>query len=341
MPTRTINVREGQPLLEVVSLGRCGPGRIGRLSSAQIELISRTVRGVPEVMVKVSGGGTSPKAVATHLKYIDRRGELEIETDDGEQLRGKGVEKHCVEDWDLDADAAELRSPYAGQPGRKPTKLVHNVVLSMPAGTPPDRLLAASRAFVREQFALKHRYAMVLHTDQDHPHVHVVIKAMSDQGDRLNIRKATLREWRQEFARHLRAHGVAANATERAVRGASGPRKLDGIYRATLRGDSTHTRDRADFVAAELPTDHPRVEPGKSKLVLTRREVERGWQAASDVLVRQEQTELAAKVRRFVDEMSPVRTEKEWLAAKLLERAHPPRVRDGRPHPTSSAANVR
>jgi hypothetical protein len=41
----------------------------------------------------------------------------------------------------------------------------------------------------------------------------MVVKAMSEQGVRLNIRKATLRGWRQEFARHLRAQGIRANAT--------------------------------------------------------------------------------------------------------------------------------
>ena len=74
--------------------------------------------------------------------------------------------------------------------------------------------------FAREEFALERRYAMVVHNDEPHPHVHVVIEAVSEQGVRLNIRKATLRDWRREFARHLRAHGVEANAG-RAPYGAS------------------------------------------------------------------------------------------------------------------------
>jgi hypothetical protein len=54
---------------------------------------------------------------------------------------------------------------------------IHNVILSMPKGTDPAKLLSAGREFAREQFALKHRYALVLHTDPAHPHVHVVVKA--------------------------------------------------------------------------------------------------------------------------------------------------------------------
>ncbi len=49
----------------------------------------------------------------------------------------------------------------------------------------------------------------------------------------LNIRKPMLRVWRQEFARHLRAHGVAAKATPRTVR--TPPSKLKGIYRLVNR----------------------------------------------------------------------------------------------------------
>jgi hypothetical protein len=199
---------------------------------------------------------------------------------------------------------------------------VHNIILSMPAGTSPSGLLAASRAFAREQFALKHRYAMVLHTDQDHPHVHLVVKAMSELGERLNIRKATLREWRREFARHLREQGVAANATDRFVRGATKPHKLDGIYRPMRDPNrhSTHVQARTGSVAVELLKGSLQVEAGKWALLQTRRAVERGWQAVSDVLVREGQPELAAQVGRFVNQMSPARTEKEQLAAALLER---------------------
>src|SRR6185437_15602911 len=114
------------------------------------------------------------------------------------------------------------------------------IVLSMPPGTSAKGVLGAVRDFAREEFALKHRYAFVLHTDEPHPHVHAVIKAVSEQGERLYIKKATLRHWRSEFARHLRAQGVEANATERAVRGQIKSPKIDGIYRAERREDSKH-----------------------------------------------------------------------------------------------------
>jgi hypothetical protein len=82
-----------------------------------------------------------------------------------------------------------------------------------------DQSVAATiRAHRRQEFAgrctaFRHRYALALHSDEPHPYVHVVVKAMSEECVRLNIRKATLRQWREAFARHLYCQGVAAKAT--------------------------------------------------------------------------------------------------------------------------------
>jgi hypothetical protein len=308
------------PLFDLRSYGRCGEGRRDRLSPAEIAQIARTVHRVPEVMVKVSGGGKTPGAVAAHFQYIDRHGKLEIETDEGERLVGKGVEKRLLADWDLDCAAAERRSPYTGQPGRKPGKLVHNLILSMPAGTPPEKLRAASLAFAREQFALKHRYALVLHTDQKHPHVHLVVKTEDEMGDRLNIQKATLRIWRQEFAGHLRGQGVAANATARQVRGQTKSRKRDGIVRAAQRGQSTHLRRRVGAVARWMAAGTLPKESASQRLLETRNAVISGWRNVAARLHESGQPTLASEVVRFVARMPLPRTEDQQIGARLQER---------------------
>ncbi len=248
MPKRMTDAH--RPLFDIASYARRGPGRRDRLSPAEVQQIARTVGRTPEVMVKVlSGGGQDLGAVGRHLDYLGRAGELELETDDGERLQGKGTEKALLENWDLDLDTDRRQADLSSANGRQPPKLVHKLMFSMPPGTPPDKLQAAVRNLAREEFALKHRYVMVLHTDEPHPHVHMVVKAVSEQGVRLNIRKATLREWRREFARHLREQGVAANATERVVRGETRTPKKDGIYRAMRRGDSSHMRERVRAAA--------------------------------------------------------------------------------------------
>jgi hypothetical protein len=322
MPKRTFRIREGEPLFDIVSHGRGGPRETGgRLTPAQIERIRRTVQRAPEAVVKVLPRDSNDlKAVGKHLDYIGRYGKLELESDDGEHLAGR-IGKALLEDWDLDIDDVRRQATLAATKGRKPPKLVHKLTFSMPPGTPPDKVRGAVRNFAQEEFWGQHRYAFALHTDEAHPHVHLVLKAVSEQGVRLNIKKATLRHWRSEFARNLRLLGVEANATERAVRGETRNAKKDGIYRASLRGDSTHTRARTELVASELVNGKVQVEPGKSTLVATRKEVERGWRATSEILEHQGQTALAAQVRRFAAQMPPVQTEKERIRQALLDRA--------------------
>ncbi len=174
------------------------------------------------------------------MQHIGRKGGVELETDDGEILRGKHVEVDLLEDWNLGLTEQRGKINLTLNKPKEPPRLVYKLIFSMPAGTPPQKVQAAVRNFAREEFGLKHRYVMALHTDEPHPHVHLVLKATSDERQRLHIRKATLREWRAAFASHLRALGVAANATPGQIRGVTIPRKSDGIYRASKRCESTH-----------------------------------------------------------------------------------------------------
>jgi hypothetical protein len=304
--------------LDLVSYGRRGRHTPLQFSHSQVEQIGRTVRGVPEVMVKVSGGGKSAAAVKAHLAYIDRHGKLEVHTDRGEILQGKATAKHLIDVWNLEAGRGQYRpEPQPGKIDRRP-KQVHNLVFSMPSGTPPEKLLLATQKFAREKFALKHRYAMVLHTDQGHPHVHLVMKAVSEQGERLYIRKATLRAWREDFAQYLRELGVAANATPTQLRAKPKERMKDGIYRALKRGQSTFMRRKAESVGKELLRGPLTAEPGKAKLVATREHVIQDWIATAANLRDQGEPQLAREVENFVRSMPPMATGNERIAKVLL-----------------------
>lgn len=323
MPSQAYN----QPLFDLFSFARRGPGRRDRLLPGEMQQVARTVRRTPEVMVKVlPKSANTLAAVRKHLAYIGRKGELDLETDDGDRLRDG---HDLVEDWDLDLDQYRRKSDLTAASGSEPARLVHKVIFSMPAGTPPEEVLTAVKNFAREEFALKHRYVMALHIDTPRPHVHLVIKAVTEQGQRLHIRKATLREWRSEFAHHLRALGVAANATPRYVRGEANLRKPDSIYRANSRGESTYMRERAEAVARELANGKLRSESGKVTLVSTRNEVRRAWLAIGDILVQEQQPELAAHAKRFADQIPSPLTEKERVAAVLVERSRDARAREG------------
>lgn len=335
MPKRVFRVREGQPLLDIASYGRGVSRENGRrLTPDQIDQIRRTVHRVPEVVVKVLPRASNDlKAAGQHLDYITRYGQLAPEGDDGERLEDQSG-KAVLEEWNVDIDALRRQATLTATNGRRPPKLVHKLMFSMPPGTPSDKVLAAVRNFAREEFWGQHRYAFVLHTDEDHPHVHLVLKATSEEGVRLNVKKLTLRHWRLEFARHLRELGVPANATDRAVRGQYRKAKKDGIYRASLRGDSRHARAQAESAASELLQGRLPAEQGKSRIVETRRNIEHGWRTTIGLLRTQGQSELAAFVARFVDEMPLPTTDRELVTRALVEKLGVPAL--GRAPPVRS-----
>jgi hypothetical protein len=322
MPKRLIDLRGDEaPILDIASYGR---GSV-QFTLRQLAQISLTIRRVPEVMVKVSGGARTLGGVE-QLAYIGRDGELKLEMDTGDVATGKGIERAIVEDWNLSVDANRRFTEYSIQ-RRAPPKLVHNLIFSMPAGTPPQKVMAAVRKLASNEWELKHRYVMALHTDSDHPHVHVVLMATDSQGKRLNIRKATLRSWRVQFAENLRELGVAANATERAVRGLSRTRKTDGIYRAARRGESTHLHERRARVQKEVANGYVPSEPGGATLRKTREEVVEGWRQVASKLRAVGDHQGADWIRAFLGAMPPPRTERELLIGGARETANSQRDR--------------
>src|SRR5256714_8046321 len=210
-----------RPFLDLFSRGRAGPSESRGCSAAQIEQIQRTVMGrTPEVMVKVTGGGRRVGAVAARLSYISQHGKLDLETDDGQHVFREG-QKELLRSWHLELTRGQYRQPRGESVAAAGVKLVHNVTLSMPAPTPPAAVLAAAKAFAREKFGAKHRYAMALHTHQRHPHVHLVVKAEGIDGRRLHIDKAMLRERRRGSNPTRRGPRRAGEAVPAAGRGPS------------------------------------------------------------------------------------------------------------------------
>jgi len=158
---KTFRLPKEEPLLNIASYARGGPSAANRLTPEQVEQIRRTVHRAPEAVVKVLPRSSNDlKAVGKHLDYIGRQGHLALESDDGQQLHGR-IGKELLEDWDLDIDDVRRQGSLAAAAGRKPPKLVHKLMFSMPSGTPPQKVLSAVRNLAREEFYGQHRYALV------------------------------------------------------------------------------------------------------------------------------------------------------------------------------------
>ena len=201
--------------------------------------IEATVRRAPQVMVKVTGGGRGMRAIAAHFRYITRNGTLEIEDDRGVVERGKDTLLDIERQWQFGGaridDVGHRREAF-------------NVMLSMPRGTDPQTVLLAAREFAKIEFA-DHRYVMVLHDDQAHPHVHLAVKAESRHGQRLNPRKADLYRWRETFAERLRDRGIDVEATRQVTRGPY--RKREPLWQVKAREEG---RSRTDGRPAKMGT---------------------------------------------------------------------------------------
>lgn len=207
--------------------------------------LGRTVRKVPEVMVKIYSSCRGMKQVGRHIDYISRKGQIELEDQDGMILRGTDRLKDLKEDWRTGG-----LEEIAEDSTRRDTL---NIVFSMPAHTDEVSMKRAVRAFAQSEFQ-DHQYVFAYHTqatdpDPDppaHPHVHLSVKTLGLNGRRLNPRKADLQRWREGFAEELRAHGIDANATSRLAR----LKPERGVKRAVL---AMRDKDKA-APAAETPT---------------------------------------------------------------------------------------
>jgi hypothetical protein len=304
-------------------------------------------RGAKEVLVKISGGGRDADGVQAHFEYIDRHGKLDIETDHGEVLQGKTAATELINDWALDYGAVpgspHSRSKVGPDGKRRQPRQAFNIVLSMPAGTPPQKVLRAVKKFAREEFAHQHRYAMALHSEEKgkhgmHPHVHLVVKAEHEyDSSRLNPRKADLQRWRERFAEYLTDLGVAATATRREDRGFVRMNKKTPIYRAALRkpkgaeasgkpetlnteaGDSVFMRSKLEAVKRELrSTGNVTDRDAYRSLMNIRAKVNERYGEAIRWLRQQGREEEARRFELMHRSLPPVRSEQQIIADALL-----------------------
>ena len=191
------------------------------------------LRRAPQVLVKITGGSRGMAGITAHIKYITHDGERELEDQDGNKYRGEAALDDLRQEW-RDAGAT---LPWTGE-----RKEAHHVLFQMPAGTDPNTVLDAVRAFARSEFD-GHRYAMALHQHQSTPHVHVIVRTESDDGYRLNPRKADLHRWRMRFAHELRERGVEAAASRQRTRGYA--QRHEHLWEKKLSAREQALRERA------------------------------------------------------------------------------------------------
>ena len=286
---------------------------------------ARVARRAPEVMVKITGRTRDGAHLKAHLDYISRNGALALEGPDGERLEGRGQVRDLARDW---------AEEFALEPGRRRDASISlSIILSMPAGTDAVRLHDAARAFAAETFGERFPYVFALHDEGRHPHVHLTVRRLGQDGERLNPRKADLQTWREGFARALRDRSIEAEATPRRTRGVT--RKAEHIPVRKMRerfaaGQGPLPEVLAVAYRAALTTggaDAPWLEAIRTRELAIRRVLV----AEALRLARSERVgdrALAALVERFVRERPAPMTRDQALRQRGETQRDPGRTRE-------------
>ena len=279
--------------------------------------LARIVRKAPEVVVKVTGRQRGGSHVKAHLDYIGRKGEVDIETRDGEILTTKEDVAERAAEW---SDTLQWRS--------RPTVSSVSLIFSMPEGTDPDKVLGAVRALAHAELSDNHDYVLALHTDTPRPHVHLTVQAEGLDRNRFNPRPVQLNRFRERFARELRARGVAAEATPRRARGQgiAGSSIALVKLRARLRSEGTRqiaqsdrrTNEQAIAVAKGQDQLPPFIAAGTVRW----KEIRRAYEQTADALDatgQPDDRELASDVRSFLAKHQGMNATPEVFAAHYVK----------------------
>lgn len=187
-------------------------------------------QGSREVIVRVTGRTKSVCSLGNQLAYNARWGRLDAEHSSGRVLHTTAELRALRDRW-AEENAVLARHPSC------PTQSL-GVVLSMPAGTDANALRAAVVAWAHEHLTHRTEWLATVHMDRAHPHAHVAVRAVQDDGRRVDAGKPEVQRWRESFARGLQVQGIEADAT---------PRR-EKLERLRSRGDdrSERRRDHAD-----------------------------------------------------------------------------------------------
>lgn len=287
-----------------VNAGGGGPS-IATRSAWALQQIDRTARRAPQVMVKITSRLHGAAATVGAFTYVGRIGmsdkeSIGIETSEGE---------HLIDARDMLGLAREWQSWEQSDEARRKGATAISMVFSMPPGTDPDMVRGAVKELAETDMANR-RWVMALHTDADHPHVHLLIAARDNDGRRFNPDREFLRHCRERFAENLRARGIEADATIRKARGYPPKQDPTPVLRMRGRGKTPDAdQGRIAMVAGRDDAARQRLasrQKAQSKTAENAQVVRAVYQRAIDELKTHggsEEAERARALQVFVDAM--------------------------------------
>ncbi|MEY8828553.1 relaxase/mobilization nuclease domain-containing protein [Sedimentitalea sp. XS_ASV28] len=303
------------------------------ISAADKARLARVVKGVPEVMVKVSKPAKNDKSgnpikvnraseavrASEHLAYISRNGKIEVENDRGEAFNGRTQVGAIYREW-LGKHDEDRREGSATDR----TRITTSIVFSMPGTVNAEAVKDAVRALARQEFQGRHDYAMALHTDTHHPHVHLTLRTVGEDGQKLSLRKADLQRLRDTFAEKLRTRGIEAESTPRHARGVTRRGEFTPVYKIRQRGGKPLADARKmRQVRRDLEDNGGRL-PQKAwddALIARRNRVMATYDQAATILAGStdpRDRDLARETKRFAARLTETTTQRAEIARSLV-----------------------
>lgn len=185
-----------------------------------------------EVMVKITGNAKTVKGIKNSINYISRDADLKLRDDEGREYED---EKDISEAYDyMISPEDRVRIDDDKNPN-----ISHNMMFNTNAvvGVSQEDMLDAVQNVIKEKYP-NNRFIMAYHNDTDNPHVHVVMRIPDNSGNRINIRKADLRDLRSGFAQKLQEKGYNVKATH----------KHDFALKHKLKAEPDRTRNLYEVV---------------------------------------------------------------------------------------------
>lgn len=299
------------------------------ISASDKARLARVVNKAPEVMVKVSRPAKMDKSgnpitvnrrtegtrVSAHIEYISRNGKLDVETSDGSILTGKEATAGLYRDWMRYHDQDRANGKATDR-----TRITTSIVFSMPGNTNATAVQDAVRVLAQQEFGGRHDYAMALHTDTKHPHVHLTVRTVGHDGVKLNLRKADLQHLRDTFAEKLRQRGIEAESTPRHARGVTRKSERTPVYKMRQRGQSPYVdKAKQREVSRDLQDNGGRLpsQPWDGAIVERRNRVMKTYSSAAAILAESHDPDdraLGRAVTAFSGRLTDVATERATIA---------------------------
>ena len=212
----------------------------------------------PQAMVKVAGWANTSGSVKAMLEYISRvkdkddREAVELENESGERLSGKTEIREMLEEWKPDF---KRKSAKAVKAPRHAVHLIFSAKAELDRSN-IERTLRAARRTLKQHFADKgYRFAVGVHQDGKFPHVHAVVKTVSedDQQTKLRLGPKELFKVRKTLAEELTREGLTHEASRQ-------PSKIQKKRPSIFKGDRPDILKRTEAVVGNLKKEQRQFE---------------------------------------------------------------------------------